>query len=296
MKYEFITHYKGRFKVRNMCRHLEVSSSGYYRSIKNESCSKSEEYKELAELMIKLEIENDWELGGRGLQEALKGQGIKVGLSKIYKIKRMFDIYPKTTNQYKHNRRKYKDNIISENILNRGFNDRDINTVWVCDIKYIPTPEGWDYLATVLDLGSRKVVGFAQSERMSVGLTIRALEQAIRRRNPKEGLICHSDRGSQYTCKKYQKIVKKHKFISSMSKPGTPYDNACIESFYATLQKNYLNFHKFETREEARQGIWAYIEGRYNTKRMHSAIGWISPVEYERRLKAGNAEKACKVV
>lgn len=284
MKYEFISEYKGKFKMQKMCRHLGVSQSGYYKHIKNYIKSKPNQYKELAELMIKIEDENEWELGGEGLKQALKGQGITIGLSKIYKIKRLFDIYPKTSKKRRHNIKKYKDNITAENLLNREFHDREINKVWVCDIKYIPTEEGWDYLATVMDLGSRRIVGFAQGERMTVGLTMKALEMAISYRKPEKGLICHSDRGSQYTCAKYQKLISGHGYLSSMSKPGTPYDNACAESFFATLEKNFLSFNKFKTRKEARHEIWVYIEGRYNSKRMHSAIGWISPVNYEKKL------------
>ncbi len=282
--------------MREICRQLDVSSSGYYKHIKNRMKSKENQYKEIAELMIKLENENDWELGGRGLQEALRAQGMMIGLSRIYKIKRLFDIYPKVSKKRRHNQTKYKDTIVSANLLNREFNGRAINTVWVSDIKYIPTDEGWDYLAAVLDLGSRRVVGFVQGERMTAGLTIKAMEQAIKRRKPKAGLLCHNDRGSQYVCAKYQNMLKKSGFISSMSNPGTPYDNACIESFFATLEKNYLSFHRFKTREEARHGIWSYIEGRYNTKRMHSAIGWISPAEYERRLLEKSTDMISKTV
>lgn len=284
MKFEFIHEHKDEFKIQKMCRQLGVSTSGYYRFLKNNGVSKQSEYKKLADVMIKIQEVNDWELGGEGLREGLKRQGLYIGLSKIYRIKRMFGIYPKVSPKKKHNRRKYKDNIISENILNRQFKVDGINKVWVSDIKYIPTDEGWDYLAVVLDLGSRRVVGFSQGERMTVGLTINAFERAKRMRNPKEGLICHSDRGSQYTCAKYQKLIKDCGFISSMSRPGTPYDNACVESFFATLEKNFLSFKKFKTREEARSEIWSYIEGRYNSKRMHSTLNWMSPIEYEQNL------------
>jgi putative transposase len=235
--------------------------------------------------MIKIQEENDWELGGEGLKQALAKQGMVMGLSKVYRIKRMYDIYPKSSKKKHHNRKRYKDNIISENILNRQFNVSELNKVWVMDIKYIPTEEGWDYLAVVIDLCSRRVVGFAQEERMTVGLTRHALDRAVRMRRPEPGLICHSDRGSQYTCKKYQDDIRKAGFISSMSRPATPHDNACAESFFATLEKRFLAFRKFKTREEARQEIWAYIEGRYNSRRMHSSLNWMSPMEYEWKLK-----------
>lgn len=190
MKFEFIYENKDEFSIQKMCQRLKVSHSGYYKYLKNKGINKQSEYKKLAELMIELQQENDWELGGEGLKQALAKQGIYIGLSKVYRIKRMFGIYPKTNPKKKHNRRKYKDNIISKNVLDRQFNGRDINKAWVCDIKYMPTEEGWDYLAIVLDLGSRRVVGFTQGERMTVALTISALERAINMRQPGEGLIC----------------------------------------------------------------------------------------------------------
>jgi len=275
-----------------MCRRFGVSRSGYYKHLKGLGVNKQSEYEKISKLMIKLEEDNNWELGGEGLKQALCRQGVEIGLSKVYRIKRMYGINPKTVDKSKHNRRKYKDNIIAENILDREFEVGELNKVWVSDIKYIPTDKGWDYLAIVQDLGSRRIVGLAQQERMTVGLTIQALERAIKMRNPAPGLICHSDQGSQYTCAKYQNLIKKSGFTGSMSKPGTPLDNACAESFFATLEKNFLAFKHFKTREEARYEIWSYIEGRYNSKRMHSSLGWKSPAEYERELNAAQMPKA----
>jgi len=286
MKFQFMYENKGKFSVQKMCRRFGVSTSGYYKHLNSVGENKQAEYEKLSKLMIKIEEENNWELGGESLRQGLKKQGVGIGLSKVYRIKRLYGIYPKTVKKAKHNRRKYKDNVISENALDRNFGTGEINKIWVGDIKYIPTEEGWDYLAVMLDLGSRRIVGFAQKERMTVGLTMQALENAIVLRNPKPGLLCHNDRGSQYTCKKYQDLIKDNGFTSSMSKPGTPYDNACAESFFATLEKNFLAFKQFKTREEARYEIWSYIEGRYNSKRMHSSLDWMSPVEYEQSLKS----------
>jgi len=197
MKFQFIYENKEKFSVQKMCRRFSVSTSGYYKYLSSVGANKQAEYEKISKLMIKIEEENDWELGGEGLRQGLKKQGIEIGLSKVYRIKRMYGIYPKTVPKKKHNRRKYKDNVITENTLDRKFETGEINKIWVGDIKYIPTDEGWDYLAVMLDLGSRRVVGFAQKERMTVGLTIQALENAIGLRKPEPGLICHNDRGSQ---------------------------------------------------------------------------------------------------
>jgi len=285
MKYRFIYENKDRFSIGKMCRRFGISRSGYYKYLNGLGINKQSEYDKLSKLMIKLEEENHWELGGEGLRQVLRKQGVEVGLSKVYRIKRMYGIYPKTANKKRHNRRKYKENMISENTLDRNFRVGTINKNWVADIKYIPTDEGWDYLAVVMDLGSRRIIGFAQGERMTVSLTMAALERAIKSRSPEPKLICHSDRGSQYSCEKYQKMLMGNGFVSSMSKPGTPHDNACAESFFATLEKNFLSFKRFRTREDARYEIWSYIEGYYNSRRMHSSLGWKSPVEYEQELE-----------
>jgi len=288
MKFRFIYENKDRFSIGKMCRRFGVSRSGYYKYLSGLGVNKQSEYEKLSKLMLKLEEENRWELGGAGLCQALKKQGITVGLSKVYRIKRMYGIYPKTAIRKRHNRRKYKENVVAGNTLDRNFGVGEINRSWVADIKYIPTDEGWDYLAVVMDLGSRRIVGFAQAERMTVGLTITALERAVKSRCPEPGLICHSDRGSQYTCVKYQKVIEENGFVGSMSKPGTPYDNACAESFFATLEKTFLAFRRFGTREDARYEIWSYIEGHYNSRRMHSSLGWKSPAEYEQELEMEN--------
>jgi Transposase and inactivated derivatives len=270
-----------------MCQVLKVSTSGYYQWLKRKGYSKEAEYKKIAETMLKLEEDNNWELGGEALREAFRRQGINIGLSKIYRIKRIYGIYPRSAEKKKHNRRRYKDNLISENILDRRFDVKEINKVWACDIKYIQTDEGFDYLAVVVDLASRRVVGFMQRDRMTAELVRRALERAIEIRRPGEGLVCHSDRGSQYTSLRYQSLLKDNGMTSSMSRPGTPYDNACVESFFSTLEKNFLQFKKFKTKEEARYEIWNYIERFYNRKRMHSYLGWMSPAEYEANLEKG---------
>lgn len=202
MKYEFIYENKENHTIKEMCRILKVSKSGYYKYLAKRGVNKQAEYKKLAELMIELEKNNNWELGAEGLRQGLAKQGIRAGLSKVHRIKRMFGIYPKSLKRRKHNRRKYKDNILSENVLNRQFAVDDINKVWVTDIKYIPTDEGWDYLCVVMDLGSRRIVGIAEHERMTVGLTMEAMERAINCRRPNAGLICHSDYAEENTMPK----------------------------------------------------------------------------------------------
>ena len=172
---------------------------------------------------------------------------------------------------------------IAPNLLERDFTTDAPNKIWVTDITYVWTWEGWMYLAFVLDLYSRGVVGLAMSERMTDELTQSALKQAIGRRNPPAGLIHHSDRGSQYASGEYQKLLKKHEIIPSMSRKGDCWDNAVAESFLHTLKVERVNRCRFKTREEAKQTIFQYIETFYNRKRTHSSLGYMSPFDYEKR-------------
>ena len=173
---------------------------------------------------------------------------------------------------------------IAPNILSRNFIIDKPNRVWVTDITYIWTLQGWLYLAFVLDLYSRGMVGLAMADRITDELTRNALRQAILRRRPKEGLIHHSDRGSQYASNDYRELLKSNKFISSMSRKGNCWDNAVAESFLHTLKVELVNRYRFRTKEEAKRTIFEYLEMYYNTKRTHSTLGYLSPFEFEKRL------------
>ena len=174
---------------------------------------------------------------------------------------------------------------IAPNRINRDFYSSNPNDKYVGDITYIKTKQGTMYLATVIDLYSRKVVGWSMDDTMKVSLVNDALLMAIKRRNPSEGLIWHTDRGSQYLSKEYRKYCKENKLELSYSRKGNPYDNACIESFHATLKKEYVHHKKFKNLEEIRIGIFEYIESWYNRKRIQEKLGYLSPVEYEEQLK-----------
>ena len=169
------------------------------------------------------------------------------------------------------------------NILNRDFEVPAKNTVWCGDITYIQTKEGWLYLASYLDLFSRKIVGWQVSNRINENLVIDALDNAVNRENPPKGLLIHTDRGSQYTSRRFAKELESRDYRQSFSKKGCPYDNAVMESFYKTLKQELPLDKKFESRLEARQEIFKFIEMYYNTIRPHSSIGNLSPIEYERQ-------------
>lgn len=169
------------------------------------------------------------------------------------------------------------------NILNRRFTVNKPNAIWVSDITYIWTREGWLYLATMLDLYSRGIVGLAMDKTITGTLTQQALKQAILRRNPPKGLICRSDRGTQYAANDFKALLAQHEFIGSMSKKGDCWDNAVAESFFHTLKVELVHRYIFKTREQAKRKIFEYIEMYYNRRRTHSALGYLSPFEFENR-------------
>ena len=178
---------------------------------------------------------------------------------------------------------------VADNILNREFNVHEPNTVWTSDITYIPTDEGWLYLAGVLDLCSKTAVGWSMGESMDRRLVIDALTMAYRRRKPCEGLIHHSDRGSQYASEDYRNLLRSYGMQMSMSRKGNCWDNAPMESFFGTLKKELVYHRKYRTREEARRDIFEYIEVFYNRERLHSSLGYLSPTDYENRIAAKQA-------
>lgn len=170
---------------------------------------------------------------------------------------------------------------IAPNLLKRNFHASRPNQVWVGDITYIPTGEGWLYLAIVKDLCTKKVVGYAFSERIDTTLTLEALCMACRRQRPKPGLIFHSDRGVQYAAVAYRELLRKFQIAQSMSRKGDPYDNAVAENFFSCLKCELCQLVRFDTRAHATNAVFAYIEGFYNTLRPHSAIGWMAPNDWE---------------
>ncbi|WHY86804.1 IS3 family transposase [Neobacillus novalis] len=177
----------------------------------------------------------------------------------------------------------------SENILDRQFKASKPNQLWVTDITYIPTNEGWLYLASVMDLYSRKIVGWSMGETMTKELVISALKMAYKRQRPEVGVIHHSDRGVQYASHEYQKLLKQYKMIGSMSRKGNCYDNACIESFHGILKRELVYQTKYRMREEAKKSLFEYIEFFYNSKRIHSALGYFTPNEFDRMYGKSSA-------
>jgi len=267
-----------------MCRVLEVSRSGYYK-FKNRS--KSTQRVENEKLLIEIRrvfAGNNSNYGSPRIWNELNNvQGIRCSENRVARLMRVNGIVAvqrrkfRVTTDSKHN---YP---VWPNVLQRQFIVEKPNRIWVFDITYVWTSEGWLYVAVVIDLFSRGIVGLAMDKTIAVTLTIRAMQQAILRRNPDKGLICHSDRGSQYAGNDFKAILAKHEFIGSMSRKGDCWDNAVAESFFHTLKVELVYKYRFRTREEAKRKIFEYVELYYNRRRSHSTIDYLSPFEFERR-------------
>lgn len=265
------------------CKCLKLSRSGYYNWI-NSMPGRVEKYKakqELIELIKAEHLQSKKRYGSTKIREILKKRNIIVNKKTVAKLMRnnylrsiVHKKFKATTNS-KHNLP------VFENILNREFIVSKPNYAWVGDITYIATNEGWLYLATVIDLYSNKVVGYAMSNNVNKQLVIDALNYALKARNYPTGVIVHTDRGSQYASNAYKAVLKQHKLIGSMSRKGNCWDNAVAENFFGIIKKEYINHSVFATRNQAQLGIFDYIEGWYNTQRIHSKLDYLAPTEFE---------------
>jgi len=281
MKYEFIQKNCEEFKVVKLCQVLGVSRSGYYDYLKRDKNDKNEEIIEA----IKHEYsESNGIYGSPKIYKKLKSKNIKCGKNKVAKIMQENGIKSKVCRKHKATTNSNHNLPIAENILNRQFQPEELNKAWGSDITYVPTEEGWLYLAVVLDLCNKEVIGLSMAEHMKKELVIVALKQAIIRRNSPKGVLHHSDRGVQYASYAYQDLLTENQFICSMSRKGECYDNAPVESFNGILKKELIYLRKFKTREEAKIAIFEYIEKFYNRQRIHSSLGYLTPVEYGEKV------------
>lgn len=283
MKYQFILEYRCCFKLVKMCRALQASPSGYYVWLKRPISKRKQENEYLLKRIRSAHEISRKTYGSPRITAELNENGIACGKNRVADLMRKNGIAAKTKRKFKVTTNSKHNLPVAPNLVGLGSDIliTGVNQVWFSDITHIPTWEGWLYLATVLDAYSRQIVGWAMDKRMNRELVINALNQAIGRRNPSAGLILHSDRGSQYASGDYQKLLRNRGFICSMSGKGNCYDNAVMESFYATLKKDLVYFESYRTREEAKRSIFEYIEILYNRIRRHSSLGYKSPANFE---------------
>ncbi|MEI3615038.1 IS3 family transposase [Pseudogracilibacillus sp. SO30301A] len=296
MIYGFILEHSRVFEIKKMCEVLGVSTSGYYDWEKREPSDQQKRKENIMRHIEHIFYDNYESYGSPRITRALKKMGFNITERTVgrYMSEMGLRAIPEekfvVTTDSKH------DNKIYPNILDRDFNTEAPDESWATDITYIWTSQGWLYLAVVMDLFSRKIVGWHMDEFLNKELATTALERALMFREPSENLIHHSDRGVQYTSNDYIDLLTENDIQISMSRKGDCFDNACVESFFATLKKELVYRHRFKTREEAKIEIWKYIARFYNERRMHSTLGYLSPNEYERAyfesVKASNPKAA----
>lgn len=265
-----------------MCQVLNLSRSSYYSWLTRKPSRRAKEDAIILEAIKKSYKENR---GVCGLDKILRDvrETIYCGRNRVYRLMEKHSIRSRRVRKFKATTNSKHNLPVAQNVLNQNFKATKPNQIWVADISYIDTLEGFLYLAIVKDLFSKEIVGWYADRTMTRELVIKALNIATMRHRPPEGLIHHSDRGVQYCSNHYQELLKKHKFICSMSRKGNCYDNACAETFFSTIKTELIYQERFQTREEARRAIFEYIEVFYNRKRKHAALGYVSPVNYARQ-------------
>lgn len=289
MRYEFIRAEKVRFPVRLMCRLLEVSRSGFYAWLKRRDSLELND-RQLLQLIREIFAQSHETYGSPRIYRELRARGVRCDKARVERLMRENEITPPRKKKYRVTTDSNHKNPVAPNVLQRDFTSPAPNRRWVSDITYVWTWAGWLYLAVVLDLFSRRVVGWAMDSRLDTeSLTLNALHMALRNRAPDRGLIHHSDRGTQYTSGDFRKVLDARGIVCSMSRRGDCWDNAVAESFFATLKLDLIFRRTFRTRREARQAIYRYIEVFYNRQRRHSYLGYHSPAEFEELASSAEA-------
>ena len=266
-----------------MCRVLGVCSSGYYQWRKKPKSKNEEENAELLSHIKAIHEESRKTYGSPRIHAELCSQGYRCGKNRVARLMRKRGIRAKHKRKFRATTDSNHHLPIQSNRLDRSFSAGSPNMSWAADITYVWTVEGWLYLAVILDLFSRKIVGWAMNDKLEKKLAIDALLMALRRRKPTGGILHHSDRGSQYASREYQTLLHAAGISSSMSRKANCWDNAVVESFFSTLKREWVHGKRYKTRSEARTDIFYYIETWYNRKRRHSTLGYLSPTEFERK-------------
>jgi putative transposase len=285
VKFVFIATEKALYPVVVLCRVLEVSCSGFYASQKRKAAAHS---KVDAQLVVELRLAHRRSretYGSPRMHAELRARGTRVSRKRVERLMRENGLRARQKRRFRRTTNSNHSLAIAPNVLCRRFNPCAPNKAWVTDVTYIATDEGWSYLAVLLDLFSRRVIGWAMSATNDRVLALTALDKAVSARRPPRGLVHHSDRGSPYASDEYRKALRARGIVASMSGRGDCWDNAPAESFFATLRAEHVDHERYETREAALTSIGDYLENFYNTTRRHSRIGYVSPIEFELKEK-----------
>ncbi|WP_246202608.1 IS3 family transposase [Virgibacillus doumboii] len=285
--------HRGEYSIVKMCTVLDVSKSGYYTWLETKDKISDKEAKDgdIRQKIKKSFYESEESYGSPRVYDDLDEWGYSISQTTVARKMREMGLRATPKERYIVTTDSNHNMYVYPNLLNQKFDVDEPDRVWVSDITYIWTLEGWLYLSTIMDLFSRKIVGWSMASHMKTALPLKALNMAITTRQPiEEKLIHHSDRGSQYCSYDYTDVLKENKIQISMSRTGNPYDNACIESFHATIKKELVYRRRFKTRSEAIKAVNYYIGSRYNERRKHSSLGYCSPNKYERKYQAAQLE------
>jgi len=284
VKYGFIRAHASRYPVNLLCRQLGVKRSAYYDWRKQPGRVIAPEELALRRRMKELFAASRDSLGSRTMMKNLREEGFEMGRDRTRRLMKVLNLKVKQKRKYKVTTDSKHHLPVADNVLDRKFSPQAPNQAWGTDITYLWTQEGWIYLAVVIDLYSRRVVGWAMDRRMKKALVIRALMMAINLRKPPPGLIHHSDRGSQYASHTYQKLLKQHGMIASMSRKGNCWDNAPVERFFSSLKREWTGDRLYRTRKEAIADVREYVAVYYNSRRLHSTLDYKTPMDYEKIL------------
>lgn len=286
MKYSFIAQHEKVWPIDKMCLLMGVLRSGYYRYRCNRFDNPEDPvHQEMIDFVNEIAEKSTYTFGSRRMRKALNALGYPVGRRKTQSLMKEAGIMVRYRKKYKVTTNSQHKKPVFENVLNRDFSPSAPDRAYVSDITYLPTQEGWLYLAVVIDLFSRKVVGWSMSSRMKADLVCDALKMALWQRKPKPGLIVHSDRGSQYASHEYRKLLNSWKCVGSMSRKGNCWDNAVAESFFGSLKQERVQWKQYQTRIEAHRDVLNYITVFYNDFRLHSTIGYKSPNQVEKEMR-----------
>jgi len=282
MTYGFMREHRESYKIKRMCEVLKVSRSGYYAWERRQPSMRQRGNEELLRQIREVHAQSRRLYGSPRIAAKLKGQGVRCGKNRVARIMREHAIWGEVK---KRRFRRTTDSrhpyALASNLL---VGRSQTEGVWASDMTFVPTSEGWLYVAAVMNVKSRKIIGLCMSDKLSQELTSDAFRDAVGRQNPLEGLIHHSDRGRQYASYAYQQLLREYGMTPSMSRSGNCYDNAYVESFFGTLKTELVHGERYRSRLEARLSIFEYVEVFYNRQRSHSALGYRSPEEYEKLL------------
>jgi putative transposase len=281
VRFAFVATEKACYPVALMCRVLKVSRSGYYAWCQRPTAKHTVEDQRLTLELAAIHAESRARYGSPRVHAELRERGRCIGRKRVARLMRVAHLRARERRRFRRTTDSTHAMAVKDNLLARRFAVLTPNTSWATDITYLWTAEGWLYLAVILDLFSRRVIGWALSERLERTVAVEALQMALSERRPAGGLLHHSDRGSQYASKEYQQLLAQHGIVSSMSRRGNCWDNAVAESFFATLKVELVYRCQWRTRAEARSALFEYLELFYNRQRRHSALGYLSPYAFE---------------